>query len=668
GAAAGAPEEIAEIADELVRWLAAEVARRSGLPPGSEVDPGQPIASHALDSLAAIELMHAIERRTGVAMEAETLFSEVTLAELAAALRRRQEEPAAAPAGDAGYFRPSHAQQSLWLLHALAPESPAYNVPNAVRIRGGLDSTALLGALQALVDRHPALRTTFVAVAGEPLQRVAASGWMEVANHDAAAWGEDQLAAHLEAESVRPFDLAKGPLARAALYRRGADDHVLLLTMHHIVTDFWSLGVLLEELAVLYAARSSENSAGQPARLPAAPPTYAEFALWQERELAGPAGEALWAYWRERLAGELPVLDLPTDRPRPRVQGTTGRAHRLPLAAPLAGEVRRLAREGGTTPFVVLLAAFEALLHRYTGQPDILLGTVGAARTRAAFARTIGYFVNPLVLRADLGGDPGFRTLLKRARRDALGALAHQDYPFPLLVERLQPERDPGRSPLFQVMFAFQKAQLADGQELTGFALGEPGSRVDLDALALETVPLPQRIAQFDLTLTIGEVGGRLAASFDYNVDLFDAATVQRLAGHFERLLEGALADPGRPVSELPLLDAGERRQLVEIWNDTALPYHDRDTLAALFARQAAATPEAPAVIFAGEALGYAELDRRAGRLARALRGLGVGPEVRVGLCVERSFDVLIAPLGVLAAGGAYLPIDPEYPRERVAH
>jgi amino acid adenylation domain-containing protein len=652
-------------ASELVRWLADEVARRSGMPPGRAVDPRRPIASHALDSLATIELMHAIERHTGVAVEAETLFSEISLADLAAALRRRQEEPPATPAGaGAGYFPLSRAQLSLWFLHALAPASPAYNVPNAVRIHGELDAAALLGALQALVDRHPALRTTFVSVAGEPLQRVAAKGPLEVATHDAAAWGEDQLAAHLEAESVRPFDLERGPLVRVALYSRSTDDHVLLLTMHHIVTDFWSLGVMLDELAALYPA----CRAGHFARLPAAPPAYAEFALWQERELAGPAGEALWAYWRDRLASGPPVLELPTDRPRPRVQGTTGRAHRLSLAAPLAGEVRRLAREGGTTPFVVLLAAFEALLHRYTGLPELLLGTVGAARTRAAFARSVGYFVNPLVLRADLAGDPGFRPLLARARRDVLGAFAHQDYPFPLLVEKLQPERDPGRSPLFQVMFVFQKAQLADGQELNGFALGEPGARVDLGALTLETIPLAQRIAQFDLTLTIGEVGGRLAASFDYNVDLFDAATMQRLAGHFERLLTGALAGPDRPVSELPLLDAGERRQLIEIWNDTHLPYRDQATLADLFARQAAATPEAPAVIFAGGELTYGELDRRAGHLARTLRRLGVGPEERVGICVERSFDVLIAPLGVLAAGGAYLPLDPEYPRERITH
>ncbi len=663
-----------ETGDDLVHWLAAEVARRSG----SAVDPRQSIASHALDSLATIELMHAIERRAGVTVDIETLFSEVSLAALAATLEARRAETtaetshaAAADISDTGDFPLSRAQLSLWFLHALAPESPAYNVPNAVRVHGALDAESLLGALQALVERHPVLRTTFVTVEGEPVQRVAARSELEteleVATHDAESWGEDQLAAHLEAESVRPFDLERGPLARVALYSRSVSEHgehVLLLTMHHIVTDFWSLGVMLDELAALYAARC----AGHAAELPAPPPAYAEWARRQERELAGAAGEALWSYWRQRLGGELPVLDLPTDRPRPLVQETAGRAHRHPLAAGLAGEVRGLARTAGTTPFVVLLAAFEALLHRYSGQPELLLGTVSAARTRAAFARTAGYFVNPLVLRADLGGDPGFRELLARARRDAQGAFTHQDYPFPLLVEKLQPERDAGRSPLFQVMFVFQKAQLADGQDLTGFALGEPGSRVDLGGLALETVPLPQRIAQFDLTLTIGEVAGRLVASFDANVDLFDAATIQRLAGHYERLLGGALAEPERPLPELALLDAAERRQLIEVWNDTAAPYREGATLADLFARQAAATPDATALIFAGHELRYGELARRAEGLARVLQRLGVGPEERVGICVDRSFDVLVAALGVLAAGGAYLPIDPEYPRERIAH
>ncbi|HEV7508303.1 MAG TPA: amino acid adenylation domain-containing protein [Thermoanaerobaculia bacterium] len=655
--------------DDLVRWLAGEVARRSGAAPAG-VDPRQSIASFALDSLATIELMHAIEQRVGASVDMETLFSEVSLADLAASLRQQRTEPAATvPATvEVGDFPLSRAQLSLWFLHALAPESPAYNVPNAVRVRGDLDAPALLGALQTLVDRHPVLRTTFVAVAGEPLQRVAAVGELEIGTHDASTWGEDQLAAHLDAESQRPFDLERGPLARVVFYSRSPIDHVLLLTMHHIVTDFWSLGVLLDELAELYGA----HCAGRAAQLPPVPPTYADWTLWQERELAGPAGSAHWAYWHEHLAGELPVLELHTDRPRPLVQGTAGRAHKKHLAEPLTAEVRRLARNAGTTPFVILLAAFEALLHRYSGQAEMLLGTVSAARTRAAFAHTAGYFVNPLVLRADLRGDPGFGLLVALARRDAQGAFTHQDYPFPLLVEKLQPQRDAGRSPLFQVMFVMQKAMLADGQDLTGFALGEPGSRVELGGLAMETIPLPQRIAQFDLTLTVGEVNGRLVASFDSNVDLFDAATIQRLAGHFEHLLNQALADPNRAVSELPLLDAGERRQLIEVWNDTTAQYSDkaRDqaTLADLFARQAAATPAATAAIFAGHELTYAELARRAGQLAGVLRRLGIGPEERVGICVERSFDVLVAALGVLGAGGAYLPIDPEYPRERIAH
>jgi amino acid adenylation domain-containing protein len=653
----------------LMPWLAAEVARLGGVDP-SWVDPRKPLAGYALDSLAVVELMHAIETRAGVSVSMETFFSDTTLADLAAALasgaRAREEagEGEREGKGEDGDFPLSRAQLSLWFLHQLQPASPAYNVPNAVRVRGELDVASLLGSFQVLVDRHPALRTTFVAVAGEPLQRVAARGELAVSTHDAAGWSEEELLAHLEAESVRPFDLERGPLLRLALYHRAADDHLLLLNLHHIVTDFWSLGVMLDELAALYAALGE----GRPARLPPAPPAYAQLALRQERELGGAAGAALWQYWHERLGGELPVLELPCDRPRPRVQTTAGGTCRRVLAEPLAAGVRQLAQVSGATPFVVLLAAFEALLQRYSGQSDLLLGTVTAARTHAAFARTVGYFVNPLALRADLAGDPRFAHLVARARRDALGAFDHQDFPFPLLVERLQPQRDPSRSPIFQVMFVLQKAQLADGQELTGFALGEPGSRVELGGLALETVPLPQRIAQFDLTLTMGEVGGRLIASFDYNRDLFDAATAERLAGHFERLLAAALADPGRAVSELPLLGAAEELQLIESGNDTRVPYRDAATIAELFAEQAAATPEGLAMVFAGRELTYAELACRAGELAGRLRRLGVGPEVLVPICVERSFDVLVAALAVLEAGGAYVPIDPEYPRERIAH
>ncbi|HTQ80717.1 MAG TPA: condensation domain-containing protein, partial [Thermoanaerobaculia bacterium] len=533
---------------ELALWLAGEVARRSG---SSTVDPRQPIAGCGLDSLAAVEVLHAIEEKTGVTLPLEMLFSEMSIQEVAAQLPA--ESPASAPAATpepaqkpatVGDFPLSQAQLSLWFLHNLTPESPAYNVPNALRILGPLDPARLEGALQALAERHPALRTTFVAdlvaQGGEPVQRVAEEAGIRLAVHDAAAWSAAELDRELAEASSRPFDLVQGPLARADLYRRSAEESVLLFSLHHIITDFWSLGVLFDELSALYDGRP----------LPAPPPPYSEFTRFQAGELEGPAGEVLWEFWAARLAGELPVLDLPTDRPRPPVQRTNGEALRRALVAERTDDVRALAASGAT-PFMVLLAVFEALLSRYSGQTELLVGTVSAARSRAAFARTAGYFVNPLVLRADLSRAPGMTRLIERVREDALGAFTHQDYPFPLLVKRRQPERDPARSPLFQAMFVLQKAQLGDGQDLTGFALGEPGTRVGLGSLTFEGVPLPQKIAQFDLTLTAGEVGGRFITSFDYNTDLFDEATIARLAGHFERLLAAAAAEPERLIAEL---------------------------------------------------------------------------------------------------------------------
>ncbi len=433
-----------------------------------------------------------------------------------------------------------------------------------------------------------------------------------------------------------------------------------------MITDFWSLGLLLDDLAVLYPALK----AGERLELPAPGLLYTDYVRWQEEMLIRPEGERLWDYWRSRLGGEPPVLDLHTDRPRPRVQTYEGAALQVHLPAHLSARLKALGREHGATPFVTLLAAFEVLLHRYTGQEDFLVGSVTAARTRAGFARTLGYFVNPLVLRAALGAEdgrePGFAALLGRARLDALGAFEHQDFPFPLLVERLQPQRDPARSPLFQVMFVLQKAQLADGQELTACALGEPGAYANVGGLRLEIVPLEQRIAQFDLTLTMGEVDEAFVASFDYNVQLFDAATAARWGRHFERLLAGIVAHPSAPLSELPLITPEEERQLTAVWNDTGVEYRYEATLPELLAEQALRSPDAVAVISGGHALTYGELDRQSNRLARRLRALGIGPESRVAVSLERSPALMVGLIGVLKAGGAYLPLDPETPRARV--
>ncbi|HEV2852271.1 MAG TPA: amino acid adenylation domain-containing protein [Thermoanaerobaculia bacterium] len=652
------------------RWLAAEVAARAGMMAG-EIDLGQPLDHYPLDSLAAMELMHAVESRFGVVLSMESLFAGGSLAELAGSILERAGAVAPAPASslsspagrEVGDHPLSRGQQSLWFLHALNPEGAAYNVASAVRVRGELDVAALKASLDTLIERHAVLRTTFPTSRGEPVQRVHPRGESAIEEVDAQGWSDHRLADYLSAEGQRPFDLENGPLMRVVLLTRAALEHVLLLSMHHVITDFWSLGLMIDDLALLYPALK----AGE--RVELSPPglLYTDYVRWQEEGLAGPEGERLWEYWRSRLGGELPVLDLHADRPRPRVQTHEGAALQVHLSPHLSGRLKELGREQGATPFVTLLAAFEVLLHRYTGQEDFLVGTVTAARTRAGFARTLGYFVNSLVLRADVDGDPGFGALLARTRADALGAFEHQDFPFPLLVERLQPERDPSRSPLFQAMFVLQKAQLADGQELTACALGEPGAHADVGGLRLEIVPLEQRIAQFDLTLTLGEVGEAFVASFDYNVQLFDAATVARWGRHFERLLSGIAADPAAPVSELPLLTPEEERQLTVVWNDTGVEYRHEATLPELLAEQAARSPDAVAVISGGGALTYGELDRRANRLARRLRALGVGPESRVAVCLERSPALMVGLIGVLKAGGAYLPIDPETPRGRVA-
>ncbi|HEX9670633.1 MAG TPA: AMP-binding protein, partial [Thermoanaerobaculia bacterium] len=661
-------------AAEIEAWLAAEVAVRAGIAP-REVDRALPLAHAGLDSLNVLELQHAIASRLGVEVPAESFFAGSGLAELARGLAEGRGAGAApseeagteASAAEAGEQPLSRNQLALWFLHLLEPRSPAYNVPAAVRVRGPLDAAALRRALQALVDRHATLRTTFTTAAGEPRQVVAERAEVTFAVEEAAGWSAQRLAERVAEEAGRPFDLAAGPLLRVFLFRRAADEHLLLVALHHIVTDLWSLGVLLDELAALYPGLARGGS--PELALAAAPPSYAHFVRWQEGMLAGERGERLWDYWRERLAGELPVLELPTDRPRPPVQTYEGAALPLRLDPEVVERLKELGRRHGATPFTTLAAAFAALLHRMTGQEDLLFGTVAGGRGRAAFARTVGYFVNPLVLRADLSGAPGFTALLDRARRDVLGAFEHQGLPFPLLVERLQPARDPSRSPLFQVMLAWQRGTLADGQNLTAFALGGEGARLVLGQLELASHPLPQRIAQFDLTLTLGEVEGTVAGTLDVNTRLFDAATAQRLLARFARLLAGLAAEPERPVADLPLLPAAEERQLLAIADggraEVPAAGGAAPTVADLVLAQARRTPAAPAVLAAGGRLTYGELAAGAERLARHLQRLGAGPETLVGVYLDRSLELPLATLGVLAAGAGYLPLDPAEPWER---
>ncbi|MFL6202324.1 MAG: amino acid adenylation domain-containing protein, partial [Thermoanaerobaculia bacterium] len=554
--------------------------------------------------------------------------------------------PAIEPAPREGPLPLSFAQQRLWFLDQLEPGSAAYNVAQAVRLRGPLDAAALAWSLGEAVRRHESLRTVFETVEGEPAQRILLPAPVPLPVVDLSEVSDPLSLAREEAR--RPFDLARGPLLRAVLLRLGPEEHQVLLTMHHIVSDGWSAGILVREVAALYEARLR----GEGSPLPELAVQYADFAVWQRRWLAGEVLARQLAYWRGRLAGAPAVLELPADRPRPAVQTSAGATLPLALTQELSAALRKASRREGVTPFMTLLAGFQALLARYSNTGDVIVGSPIAGRRHLETEGLIGFFVNTLVLRGDLSRNPGFGELLRRTREVTLEAHAHQDVPFERLVEELRPERSLAHSPLFQVMLSLQEAPLG---------------ALRLAGLTLEAEDLDTEAVKFDLNLALVQTADGFTGRLSYNTSLFLPATAARLLGHFQALLGAAVADPALPVSELPLLSEAERGQLLREWNDTRLertvpvPIHER------FAARAAENPEAPAVAFEGETLSYGELDRRANRAARRLRALGVGPDVPAALFTERSADMVVGLLAVLKAGGAYVPIDPAFPDERVA-
>jgi amino acid adenylation domain-containing protein len=663
----------AERSARLKKYLREQVARTLNIAPQA-TNWQASLPALGLDSLTAIELKNLIEVDLKVVVPLVDFLQDASVEQLAwqvdeqlaadaAPLTPDPLVPTPDSPGAPGAHPLSYGQKSLWFLYQLAPRSAAYNIARAIRLREKLDVRAFRDAFQTLVDRHPSLRTTFAAADGEPLQQIHTRAQVCFEEEDASGRSESFLESRLTEEAHRPFDLERGPLLRVKLFRRSPEEHVLLIAVHHIIGDFWSLGILMRELATLYAGRRN----GSASNLTTPRVQYADYTRWQAKMLAAETGERLWTYWREQLAGELPDLNLPTDHVRPAMQTYQGRARAIRLDAHLTRRLKSLATERGASLYTVLLAAFQVLLHRYTGQEDILTGSPTSGRSRPELAELVGYFANPVVLRANLAGNPAFADFLAQVRQTVLAALDHQEFPFALLVERLQIERNPSRSPLFQVMFVLQQTQVRDEAGLTLFALGEAGGRVNLNGLALESMALEQRVAQFDLTLMMAGADEELTASIEYNTGLFDAATITRMLGHFQTLLEGIVADPARRISDLPLLAAPERQQLLEEWNHTSVPYRHDQCIHQLFEAQAARRPHDVAVVAEDGELTYAELNRRANRLAGRLRGSGVRPETLVALCMERSARMLVGLLGILKAGAAYVPLDPTYPRERLA-
>jgi amino acid adenylation domain-containing protein len=648
-------------AKALETWLRAEVAKKLGLDPES-LDVTQPLTRFGLDSLMAIELSYAVEQRLGIALPMTSFMQEQSLVQLSLqAAEALGQEPETTVSPETNEHRLSRGQQALWFLHRLAPESSAYNIAAAVRINSELDTVRLRRAFQLLFDRHDSLRTTFPEISGQPVRRVHERAEVPFIEHDATEWDERVLSEHLTEEAHAPFDLQNALPLRVVLFKRATDEHILLVALHHIVADFWSLAVLMQELAEAYTSEASD------VRLSLPQASYDDFVRRQEQLLCSSEGERLWSYWQQQLSGELPVLNLHTRQPRPPVQTFRGTSHPFTIETKLLESLKALGHHHGATLFMTLLAAFQTLLHRYTGQTDIIIGSPTAGRGSADLSGVVGYFINPVALRQQLYGDWSFSQLLTRTRATTIAAFAHQEFPFAQLVERLQPQRDPSRSPVFQVMLVLQKSQLLRAEGLTAFALGEAGAQMQLGALQLESVRLEQRIAQFDLTLMLAEVEGELRATLEYNNDLFEADTIRRLAANFQTLLAGIVAGPQRPISEVLVLSAEEQHELLIEFNRTktvSLP--DRYCLHELFEAQVKRTPEAVALAFRERSLTYAELNRRANQLARHLRGKGVGAESLVGILCERTPDMFIGLLGVLKAGGAYVPLDAGYPIERL--
>lgn len=546
----------------------------------------------------------------------------------------------------------SFEQEALWFIEQVTPGSTTYSEPVLLRLEGPLSVAALAHSIQQLVDRHASLRTRFSAEDGRPVQVIAPTLQIALEEIDLSSLPADEREPcawqQMVIATTRPFDLAQGPLLRTTLFRLGEGEHLLLVLLHHIIFDDWSHTVLLRDLTTLYAAAVT----GDTAPLPDLPIQAADYAVWQRETVPGAHEERLLAYWKRQLAGAPELLELPTDHPRPPIQTSHGASHHFRLSATVAERLQQLSQQEGATLFMTGLAAFAAFLARYTGQEDIVVGSPIANRTRPETEGLISLLLNMLALRTDLSGNPTFRALLQRVRENTLAAFANAEVPFARVVEAVQPERSLSHLPLFQVSYALDYAAPSSWSVAGGtWHLMIPASTV----------------AKFDLRLVLTKDEASLRGVMEYMTDLFEAATIARMVGHFCTFLEGIAADPDQPVATIPLLTAAERQQLLVEWTATSVPYPKHEPIHRLFEAQVARAPERVALICEGATLTYQALNQRANQLAHVLRKLGVGPETRVGLCLERSFELVVALLGILKAGGGYVPLDPTYPKERLA-
>ncbi|MBD3226168.1 MAG: amino acid adenylation domain-containing protein, partial [Caldithrix sp.] len=657
-------------AELLASYLQNEVARVLSIS-AEQINIDQSLMNMGIDSLMAIEVKNTVESKLGVNLPIASLLQGPSITDLCNQFlpQLEEEKPAeektktseeAEKPREIVEYPLSYGQKAMYFQHVMAPDS-IFNLAYGVRIRSDFDKEQLQQAFQVLVDRHASLRTTFYMKDGQPIQRIHPDMPLFFIEEDLSEHTEDQVRKRLNEEVVRHFDLENGPLLRLFLFRRAENHYILLFVMHHIVTDMWSQALLLNELSLIF------NDPDNTSVLTPIRSQYTDYIEWQEKLLAE-EGDRLLDFWKRQLSGDLPLLNIPTDRPRPSVQTYRGATETIWFGDNLSERVKTFAEQQGMTVFTTLLAAYYALLHRYTGQYDLIVGSPTAGRSKSEFAGIVGYFVNPLPFRGRLEKDMPFTDFLQQVKQTVLDVFDHMDYPLSLLVEKLQPKRDTSRTPLFQTMFILQRAHLMHDEGLSQFALSREGASLDLGGLTIESIELEQGVAPFDLTMMTVESGTGLAASLGYNIDLFDNDTIQRMLHHYTAILEEMVSNPEKPVSQLSILSANEQQRLLETWNNTSASVEKELCAHQVFEQKVREYADKPAVVFEDQPLTYDELNRRSNQLAHYLIEGGVGAESKIGICIDRSIDMIVAILGVLKAGGAYVPIDPSYPSERIQY
>ena len=666
---------LVEKSDDIKYLLRQMISSKLGIQ-NEMLDEYQPIANYGLDSLQVVELMHNIEALFGVKLTFSSFF-DLSFNEMVSSIAAQKAalELPANTASDHLNFNVvpqrytfiekqlSRGQKALWFLQQVQPDNLVYNITRAVWIDTDIDIPAFERSFNRLAERHSILRTTFHDKDGEPVQRIYDMPGNLFMVEDASGWNQDYLGKRILEESNKPFDLEKGPLFKVCLFTVSENRYLMLISVHHIITDFWSLTIILNDIAIFY----NQEKSGVKAELSPIKYDYFEFVEQQEKILQGEEGIRLWKYWKNQLGGELPVLNLPIDKQRPSVQTYNGQTISFKINNEITGKLKEIAKRNGATLYMVLLAAYEILLHRYSGQRQVLVGSPTSGRDDAAFSDVVGYFINPVVLKSEYADNQKFSDFLSATRKTVLDAFSNQRFPFPTLVERLQPQRETAYSPVFQAMFVLQKAHVLNDKGLTPFALGIPDVQMQLGELRLRSEEISQKTSQFDLTAVFAETEDGLAATLEYNSDLFYPSTMERIAGNFEVLIKDISNNQDKVVSKLQIINEKERGMVLTDWNKTEGDY-PQCCIHQIFEEQVLKTPDKTAVIFKNERLTYLELNKKSNQLAHYLRKQGVGPGTLVGLCINRSLNMLMGLLAILKAGGTYIPLDPSYPSERLAY